>query len=288
MTAEMSYEQEIEAFIRATFEENYERLRLESGQALAPNVKETALNQVLLYWRKLRAIAEGVTDTEVHLSLPGCETPHGREYTIEGVVDILQEEDRTVMYDVKTHDADFVRANPDLYEQQLNVYAHIWQELRQQPLDDMAVIATDFPETLQEALMSGDLAMLDYHLARWEPVVPIAFDERRVEETIQAFGKVVDAIEEKRFAPRPVADLHVELHGARRVRFAARICRNCDARFSCASFREYAWKPDHRGVSEPNLKYFVDAPPDAEQEQWRAAGLEAASDSAGLRADFGR
>ena len=77
-----AYEDEIEAFIRATFEENYEMLHLESGQALAANVKETALNQVLLYWRKLRAIAEAVTDTEVHLSLPNQETRRGREYTI--------------------------------------------------------------------------------------------------------------------------------------------------------------------------------------------------------------
>jgi len=285
----MTYEEEIEAFIRATFEENYERLRLESGQALAFNVKETALNQVLLYWRKLRAIAEAVTDTEVHLSLPGCETPQGREYTIEGVVDILQEEGRTVMYDVKTHDADFVRANPEDYEQQLNVYAHIWQELRQQDLDEMAVIATAFPETLQDALASGDPGALEHHLAQWEPVVPIAFEKRRVEETIRAFGAVVDAIEENRFAPRPAADLNVELPGARRVRFATRVCRNCDARFSCDSFREYAWKPGYHGVDELALRpYFVDPPPDGEQEQWRAAGLDAAPDTAGLRADFGR
>ncbi len=283
-----TYEEEIEDFIRAMFEENYERLRLESGQALAPNVKETALTQVLLYWRKLRAIAAAVTDTEVHLSLPGCETSHGREYTIEGVVDILQEEGRTVMYDVKTHDPDFVRANPELYEQQLNVYAHIWQELRQQALDEMAVIATDFPESLQEAWTSGDPNALAYQLARWEPVIPMAFDERRVEETIQAFGAVVDAIEENRFAPRSVADLDARLYGAGQVRFATRICRNCDARFSCSSFREYAWQPGRRGVSERGLEYFIDAPPDMEQEQWRAAGLEAAPDTAGLRADFGR
>ena len=30
------------------------------------------------------------------------------------------------MYDIKTHDADFVNANED-YEDQLNVYTHIWQ-----------------------------------------------------------------------------------------------------------------------------------------------------------------
>jgi len=38
--------------------------------------------------------------------------------------------------------------------------------------------------------------------------------------------------------------------------------------------------------AERGLEYFVDAPPDVEQEQWRAAGLEATSDTAGLRADF--
>jgi hypothetical protein len=153
---EMNHEQEMEEFIRQVFEENYEKLRLESGHAITADIKETALNQVLLYWRKLREVAENVSDTEVRLSLPGQESPNGREYTIEGVVDILREQDRTLMYDIKTHDADYVRSNKELYEQQLNVYAHIWQELRQQPLDGCAVIATNYPDSIKEALSSGD------------------------------------------------------------------------------------------------------------------------------------
>ncbi len=65
------YEFEMENFIRQVFEQNYEELRLDSGHAISPDVKQTALNQVLLYWRILREIAENVTDTEVRLSLPG-------------------------------------------------------------------------------------------------------------------------------------------------------------------------------------------------------------------------
>lgn len=129
-----AYEAEMETYIRNIFEQNFELLRLESGGSIAPDVKATALQQVLLYWRFLRDVAENVTDTEVHLSLPGCESPKGRDYTIEGIVDIVRDNDRTIMYDVKTHDADYVRANLPMYEEQLNVYAHIWQRLRKEPV----------------------------------------------------------------------------------------------------------------------------------------------------------
>ena len=166
---------EIEAFLRQVFEQNYEELRLDSGHAVAPDVKKTALQQVLLYWRKLRGVAENVTDTEVRLSLPGQETPQGRDFTIEGVVDILRENDRIVMYDIKTHNAEYVRANLELYEAQLNVYAHIWHELRGQPLDGTAVIATDFPEEVRNALSSENDDLLAYALQNWEPVVEIDF-----------------------------------------------------------------------------------------------------------------
>jgi hypothetical protein len=235
----------------------------------------------------LRAIAEGVTDTEVHLSLPQQETPGGREYAIEGVVDILREAGRTVMYDIKTHDADYARANLKFYEQQLNVYAHIWQELRQQELDEMAVIATDYPEAVKEALASGDLAHLAYALDQWEPVVPIAYDPHRVQATIAEFGAVVDCIEENRFNPRSVQDLNTVLPGTRSIRFATRFCRNCDARYSCAAYRQYAWQPGYRGVAESKLRHiYGEELADAVQEQWRTAGLDAAPDDSGLRADY--
>lgn len=281
-----SYEAEIEAFIRQTFDENYEQLRMESGMAIAPGVKETALNQVLLYWRILKDVAENVTDTEVRLSLPRCSTPQGRDFTIEGIVDILRDNDRTVMYDIKTHDADYVRANIELYEQQLNVYAYIWQELRRQGLDEMAIIATDYPESVQQALSSGDPAHLEYALRQWQPVVKINYDLGRVEGTIREFGDAVDAIEENRFASRSVADLFETLPGTTNIRFASRVCINCDARFSCSSYRQYALQ-GRAGVAEQKMRqYYGEGPDGLEQEDWRTAGLDASPDTSVLNSDF--
>jgi len=283
-----NFDQEIEDFIRDAFEENYEQLRVESGRAITPDVKETALNQAILYWRKLREVAENITDTEVRLSFPNNSTPSGRNFSIEGVVDLLRDGDQTLMYDIKTHDADTVRANLSLYEQQLNVYAFIWHELRKQDLDGMAIIATDYPETIKEALASHDPKVIQYALQDWNPVVPIKYNPEHVDETIQEFGCVVDQIEDGKFSPPPLEILKEALPGSIAVRFATRVCRNCDARFSCASYRQYAWSGDRR-VAEKNLtQYFGDFPPDLEEETWRTAGLDAARPVEDLRADFAR
>ena len=118
---------EVQRFIIDALEQNFELLKLESGHSLAADVKATALNQALLYWLKLKDIAIRVTETEVRLNLPGRKTAQGRKFGIEGVVDIVKEADRTVMYDIKTHDADQVRDHIEGYEDQLNIYAFIWQ-----------------------------------------------------------------------------------------------------------------------------------------------------------------
>jgi hypothetical protein len=277
------YDAEIEVFIREAFEGNYEVLRLEGGGALTQDVKEAALEQALLYWRKLRGVAERVTDTEVRLSLPGQETPKRREFGITGVVDIVREDERTVMYDIKTHDAAYVRGNLRLYERQLNIYAQIWQELRGERLDETAIIATDCPEGLTEALESGDEERIAHEMEMWEPVVEVPFDAGSVEATIREFGEVVDAIEEGEFEPRPVEDLRERLYG--RMLFATRVCLNCDARFSCASYREYA--VGGRGAAERRLReYLGEVATEREQERWRTANLGVAREAEELAEDF--
>ena len=228
----------IEKYIREAFENNSERMRFESGHALAPQTKKAALDQVLLYWRCLRDVAEKVTETEVRLHLPNQTTPKGRKFNIEGVVDIVQEGEKTIMYDLKTHDADFVRANLSSYGEQLNVYAYIWQKLRGLRLDETAIIATRFPKSLKEALNRRDPLQLEKALRAWEPVIPVRIDSNCVEKAINAFGKVVDSIEERKFeAPRPSILGKIE---SRKGRFAVTVCGNCDARFSCDSFRDYS------------------------------------------------
>lgn len=287
MTNQDQLSAEIEAFIRNAFEQNYEELRLDSGHAIAPDVKLTALNQVLLYWRMLSEIANNVTDTEVRLNLPNQKTPDGRVYAIEGVVDILRDNERTIMYDIKTHNAEYVKSNLDIYEQQLNVYAHIWQNLRRQALNGTAIIATDYPDNIRDALASENEAEIEHALSAWDPVVPIHFDPKKVMETIAKFGETVDNIENGVFAPPPLERLNELVTGSKyKVRFATHVCRNCDARFSCKSYREYAWRGGRKSADAPMAKYFAEALPDEEQEAWRSSNMETAQNPSDLRADF--
>lgn len=268
--------------LRRMFDENYERLRVESGHSVAPDVKAAAWEQIRLYWRKLRHIAESVTDTEVKLNLPNQRTRKGRNFCIEGIVDIVREGEKVTMYDLKTHDVDFVRVHLDFYRDQLNVYAHIWQRLRKERLDETAVIATPVPDYVAEAVRSGDTAQVEAALAKWEPVVPIDFDAGNVKKTIADFAKVVDAIEDHEFSPPPVKQLQERDEGRRT--FATRICVNCDVRFSCSSYRDYA-----RNNKDRNWRKFADfydlETDEADSISRFAATADIANDDTGVAAE---
>jgi len=263
---------EIEAEIRRMFEENYELMRLEGGHALSADVKTAALNQVLFYWQKMREVAENVTDTEVKFNLPEQTTPQGRKYGIEGVVDLLREDDKTVMYDIKTHDADYVRANTAEYEKQLNVYAYIWQGLRNKQLDQTAIIATSYPNSIRDAIASNDGRRLVKELESWNPLIDIPFNQLNVEQTIQEFGEVVDAIESRQFAPPAVEKLKSLLPG-KKYTFAVQVCRNCDARFSCSAYRNYVRSSASKADSMLK-RYLNDFGSDLDREDWRFSNLE--------------
>lgn len=272
-SASATTEELVEDLLLRFFEENFAQLRLESRRSLAPEVKAAAWQHVRLYWRKLHDVAMKITDTEVKLSLSGQETPKGRTFGIEGVVDIVREDGRTTMYDIKTHEIDAIRGNLDLYEQQLNVYAHIWRHLRGQDLDETAIISTSFPHDVKEALASGVPGMIDEELARWDPIVRIPFSEERLEETIQHFGEIVDAIEDGEFDPVPVDQLQSRPAGAR-ANFATQVCINCDARYSCGSYRTYAGASSRR-VAEATFTYLADTISDSELTDRLVSALDA-------------
>jgi len=60
-----------------------------------------------------------------------------------------------------------------------------------------------------------------------------------VEDTIHKFACVVDKIESREFKPPSIEHLKERIGGTKQ-RFATRVCRNCDARFSCDAYREYS------------------------------------------------
>lgn len=257
----------IEEFLRDVFEDNFEYLKSESGHTIAPALKEIAWQHVILYWAKLKELALKVTETEVKLVLPDQKTPGNKRYTIEGVVDIVQENDKLSMYDLKTHDAEQVRANKDLYIAQLSVYAHIWQNLRGQKLDAIAIIATGVPQALKDAYTSGNPKQIKNELAKWDPVVVLDLNQSKVNDCIDSFGDAVDKIESSIFIPKPAKQLHDKVPG-RNVSFGVAACRYCDGRFSCDSYLEFvAGKVSAKSYTA--MKYYLDDyGEEEEREQW--------------------
>ena len=115
--------------------------------------------------------------------------------------------------------------------------------------------------------------MLDKALMEWEPVIGITFDLGRVKAIIREFGSVVDHIEDHKFEPRDLATLKTREAGLRTV-FAVAVCRNCDARFSCHSYRDYAVGA-HTPTEGRFRQYIEETPDDLEQETARLAALDA-------------
>ena len=264
--------QNIEQLIDEHFEQNVRDLEAEGIHALSPWIQDVARAQVHLYWKKLSDIATRVTDTEVKLQLPALKSPSGRVFAIEGIVDIVREEDKVVMYDIKTHDSRVIRENLSTYEAQLNVYAYIWQELRGEQLDETAVICTQLPAAVEAAYKAGDEKALAAELAKWEPVIPVDFQQERVQQTIAEFGEVVDHIESHEFAAHPVDYLRSSLPGSH-TRFATYVCRNCDARYSCRSYQAYTKISQAR--REGSLRQYLDDYGDEDaREDFTIAALE--------------
>lgn len=232
-------DKEIETFIEERFYDNLSVIETENKLRINSFVKEQALLQVKMYWQKLKELAQKVTQAEVPVTLSNQETPKGRRFSINGVVDIIEEDAQTVLYDIKTHDPDFVKHNKERYEKQLNIYGSIWEKVNQKELDGTAVIATPLSSKLKWAVSEGTPEQVETALNEWEPVIKMNYDENVREGTLEEFGNIVDKIQDGEFNPPSVSCLNTKLGGTKTL-FATKICRYCDIRFACDSYREYS------------------------------------------------
>lgn len=265
-----------ERFLMEAFEANFERLREETGRALAPMIKESARQQVLLYYRRLHEVAARVEETEVRLVLPEQTSPAGRRYTLEGVVDIVEDGDATVMYDLKTYlDADAAREHVDPHYRQLNVYAHIWKGLRGRPLDKIALIATRPTRPLHRALRAGEPSRIQAALEAWEPILDVPVDGDVVAEVMESFGRVVDLIEERKFSPPALEVLKAPSRPEGKTPFSQDVCLNCDARFGCASYRQFVRAQSPGRAEQAMRDASADFGGDTEKQEWRDSGVTA-------------
>lgn len=257
--------------IRQIFEENFDYLKESAGHTISNNLKEQALQQVLGYWRKNKEIIEKITRSEVKLSLPEQKTPNQRiPYTIEGVVDIVQEGDETWLYDLKTHPVERIKGQPQNYKEQLSIYGYIWRHLQGNALDNTAIISTPLPIALQRAIRSKDEAAIERLMDKWDPVIPFGYSEEEVADIIDKFGRIVEQIENSEFFP-PSVEVLSEKKYDMKSSFATHICRNCDVRYSCKSYIEYI--VNARGANKNNMIDYMKLP-DSEQNDFIDGNLE--------------
>ena len=231
------------------FEDTYEALQAESGYGLGPDALDDARRQVTLYWHKLREkVANRVTETEVPLTLMNQITPNEVKYSIHGVVDVVEEHDQITLYDIKSHNVDYIHEERERYAPQLEVYAHIWSTLRGKTVQRTCIIATDPPAKVKQIQNIAQMTTEQLKVfSEWNPVVEIDFQQNRMQETIAHFGEIIDLIESRQFAPPTVARLQ-QMWQDRGVQM---ICTKCDARFSCDAYRSFA--TSQQGVNTARL-----------------------------------
>ncbi|WP_299515690.1 PD-(D/E)XK nuclease family protein [uncultured Rummeliibacillus sp.] len=254
MNEEAFFDMELQ--LREWFDDNYEELKLAGGHALSTRVKKIAFQHILQYWRKMKEIANEVTDTELTLTLSKQKSPLGREYSVKGNVDLLRTENTFYMYDIKTESPDNIKDNLEKYKGQLNLYAKMYYDLYGDPMAKAAIIATGQTESLKEAWNSGDEKKVNEELKKWNPFIEIPVDKDSTSELLQIFGDTVDKIEEQQFSPPNEEELQKKKR--QNKNFAQHVCDNCDGRFSCPSFKNYIL--DNGKASRKNssniVKYF--------------------------------
>ncbi len=245
------YLEQLESLARERYEENYQRLKFDGGRALSPHIQRVGLAQVIMYIKKLLYIAETVTDTEVKLILPNKETKKGNKYSIVGVIDIIREQDSVTLYDIKTHDPNFINSNIDDFAEQLNIYAHVWQNIRGKEVNSAAIVATKIPKSLEQ--LAADYAskritdqnVLQKEIDKWNPLVPIDDFTSKIDIAIRKFAEVVDSIEGGEFQPPGIQKLKKRT-GKSDKTFATNVCNNCDVRFTCESYKKYTMEQKPR------------------------------------------
>ena len=237
---------DIEDFIKLRLKENLKLMQAETGQRVNQNVVIAAERQALAYWHTMHMLAENITETEVKLSLPECTTPKGRTFTIEGVVDIVQEDSGMSIYDIKTMSRDYVENNKSKFAMQLNVYAHILAGLKGYKVKKAAVIATAPADAVKRKFNTAPFETYIDMLKSMDPFVEIPLDEASITDTITKFGEIVDRIQDGDFKPKSVGDLkRKDTEGGKTRQFGTDVCRNCDARFSCSSYRAFRSIPEN-------------------------------------------
>ena len=184
--------------IEELFEENYESLLATGLRPLAKTPKESALKQVITYFRQNQDLLERIVETEVDVSV------EKEDYIIVGKVDLLLgKDDKLEILDFKTQPRpDYGDPLIEKYRKQLCHYAYIIRE-RYGKMPERLYIYWTPEERRKDALME------------------LNYNENLIDEAGLYFDNVVKKIRERKFEVKIKPDVN-------------KVCKDCDFRFYCS------------------------------------------------------
>ena len=262
--------------IRDLLFRNYEALQADGNHPLTPPVLERAFQQVKAYVRKHRETAENVHETEVRLHSQEMKTKGGTSFMIEGVVDLVRDGEKTIMYDLKTQSAEQVKGREAQYRGQLNVYAWLWECSKDLQLDAFGVLALGFTKEMLRAIARKDEDAFEVEFLAWETEIRYPIDMGSVAGTVDAFKKTIDSIESHRFEPPTLEKLKSKKAGDI-YNFATQYCANCDVRFSCKPYQEYIKASGGKRFKEDS-EFWGKKADSEELEQWLVEHVDSIPD----------
>lgn len=175
---------------------NYNLLALKENAYLDKGALKAALKHVMTYYKRNQTKFKDIVAAEVDISVLR------KDYILKGVIDLIQGQDNTVeIVDFKAtkKPKDFKKGRLELYQRQLEVYAHIVEEKYGKSVSKMHLYYTGETE--------GD------------PRISYIKNSSSIEKTLVSFDKVVDKIEKRDYAleARPLD-----------------LCKECDFKHYCA------------------------------------------------------
>lgn len=184
--------------IEDLFENNYKSLLATGLRPLDKTPKESALKQVITYFKQNQDLLERILETEVDVSV------EKDDYIIVGKIDLLLGKDEKLeLLDFKTQPRpDYGDPLIERYKKQLCLYAYIIKE-RHNKMPERLYIYWTSEEKRKDALME------------------IEYDENLIEEAGLHFDNVVRKIKERDFDVKIKPDVN-------------KVCKDCDFRFYCA------------------------------------------------------
>lgn len=175
---------------------NYNLLALKENTYLDKGALRAALKHVMTYYKRNQTKFKDIVAAEVDISVIR------KDYILKGVIDLIQGENNTVeIVDFKAtkKPKDLKKGRLELYQRQLEVYAHIVEEKYGRNVSKMHLYYTGETE--------GD------------PRISYIKNSSSIEKTLVSFDKVVDKIEKHNYAleVRPLD-----------------LCKECDFKHYCA------------------------------------------------------